>query len=81
MRTFTPIVKNGKENICYPEISINKIENSELKYFQFMEITEAYCTNTHRGIVAKKWKWVTFENKSEVLELIEKNINILKKGN
>jgi hypothetical protein len=26
MRTFTPIVKNGKENICYPEISINKIE-------------------------------------------------------
>jgi len=26
MRTFTPIVKTGKENICYPKIPITEIE-------------------------------------------------------
>jgi len=26
MRTFTPIVTKGKQNICYPEITIDKIE-------------------------------------------------------
>jgi len=26
MRTFTPIVTTGKQNICYPEITIDKIK-------------------------------------------------------
>ncbi len=67
----------GIENV---KTLLNRIEDSELKYFNFMEITEAYCTNTHVGIVAKNWIWKNFEDKKDVLELIEKNTKILRTG-
>jgi hypothetical protein len=66
----------GIENV---KTLLSKITDDELKYFQFMQITEANCTNIHRGIVAKKWNWIYFENKSEVLELINENIKMLSK--
>ena len=64
----------GEKNIL---ILLDKIEISELHYFQFMKITES--KNTYfGGKKAEKWQWLEFSEKSEVLELISKNKELLK---
>ena len=64
----------GEENIL---ILLEKIDISEITYFQFMRI-KAVKPAYFGGKKAEKWEWVRFTEKSEVLELILQNKEILK---
>ncbi len=59
----------GEENM---KILLSKITEEDLKYFDFMKITQRKLAY-FGGFKTEKWQWIKCNNKEEVLLLIENN--------